>query len=212
MACNCGLNEMFTDSVSRRDARKYRRRGLDPRARKLIRALEREIDLRGHTSLEIGVGAGALTVELLRRGVSRATGVDVVENQLQQTRRLAEETGVADRLHVQQGDFTEISSNVDNADIVVLDRVVCCYPEWRPLLADAAAHAQCAVVMAYPRESWYTQLWVKAANLGMWTLRRAFRLYLHSPRAMRELLKSQGFTAKVVGHRGPWELLLAVRA
>lgn len=211
MSCDCGLREMFTDNVSRRDAKKYRRRGLDPRARKLIRALEGAMELRGRTSLEIGIGAGAFTVELLRHGVVRATGVDIVPNQLAQAQQLAQEAGVARRLQLQEGDFTEISADVGSADIVVLDRVVCCYPEWRPLLTEAAAHAQGALVMAYPREAWYTRIWVNAANAGMRILRRAFRMHLHQPREMHAMLRGAGFTPKVIGYRGGWELLIATR-
>lgn len=211
MSCNCGLNEIFTERVSRHDARKFRRRGLDARARQLVRALQQRVGLQGRSTLEVGIGTGGLTVEMLRRGATRAVGVDAMPNQLAHARQLAEEFGVANRLELQQGDFTAISDQVASADVVVLDRVVCCYPDWQSLLSAAAARAQAAIALAYPREAWYTRLWIKSANIGMFLLRRTFRLHLHAPAAMHELLRTHGFAPEVVGHRFAWELLIATK-
>jgi hypothetical protein len=76
----------------------------------------------------------------------------------------------------------------------------------------AATHARAAVAMTYPRETWYTRIWVKSANAGMRLLRRTFRLHLHSPSAMQALLRARGFEPQVIGHRGVWELLIAAKA
>jgi 2-polyprenyl-3-methyl-5-hydroxy-6-metoxy-1,4-benzoquinol methylase len=212
MSCNCGLDEIFTDRVAKHDARKYRRRGLDGRARKLLSALDRKVGLKGRTTLEIGIGTGGLTVEMLKRGATSAMGVDAIDNQLRHAQILAEEAGVSDRLQLKQGDVTELGEQLVTCDVVVLDRVVCCYGDWRALLGTASAHARDAVALSYPRQAWYTQLWVKSANAGMRLLRRTFRLHLHSPAAMHELLRTRGFSPRVIGHRGVWELLVAQRA
>ena len=211
MSCNCGLNELFTEDVSRRDARKYRRRGLDVRGRRLLRALEQKVTLTGSSTLEIGMGSGAFTIEMLKRGADHAIGVDAVPNQLAYARQLAGEFGVAEKLELHQGDFTQIHSHVPPAEIVVLDRVVCCYPDWRSLLGAAAERAQSVIVMSYPRQAWFTRIWVRASNLAMIVLRKSFRLHLHPPAAMHELLRSYGLQPRVVGYRGGWELLLASR-
>ena len=119
MSCNCGLNEIFTERVSKHDARKFRRRGLDVRARRLLNALDREVGLTNKTTLEIGIGAGGFTVEMLKRGASAAVGVDAIATQLQQARPLAQEAGVADRLELEVGDVTEIGDRVPASDVVV---------------------------------------------------------------------------------------------
>jgi magnesium-protoporphyrin O-methyltransferase len=212
MSCNCGLNEIFTDDVSRRDARKYQRRGLDVRAKRMLRALARRVELKGRTSLEIGIGTGGFTIELLRHGIAAATGVDALDNQLKQARALAQDAGVGERLELKQGDFTEVAALLPVADVVVLDRVVCCYPNWQTLLGSALAHARSVVLMSYPRAAWYNRIWISSANLVMRLLRRTFRMYLHPPAAMHALLQSHGFQPHVVGHRFAWELLIATRA
>jgi magnesium-protoporphyrin O-methyltransferase len=211
MACHCGLDEIFTERVSRHDARKFQRRGLDPRARKLLRGLERLVGLQNRTTLEIGLGAGGFTIEMPERGAATATGVDAIAGQLEQARRLAEAHGVADRLQLKQGDVTEIAAELPRADVVVLDRVVCCYPDWNALLGAAAAHTTRALALSYPREAWYTRAWIASANFAMRLMRRTFRLYLHSPAAMHELLRTHGFAPQVIGHRAVWELLIATR-
>lgn len=177
----------------------------------MLSALEQRVGVRGRSTLEIGIGTGGFTVEMLRRGAATALGVDALENQLEQAKLLAAEAGVADRLTLAQGDFTEIADRLDAVDVVVLDRVVCCYPDWRTLLTSASTHARTAIVMSYPRDSWYTHVWVKSANMALRALRRAFRLHLHSPAAMERLLQNNGFSTEVIGYRMPWELLVATR-
>lgn len=211
MSCNCGLQEIFTERVSKHDADKYERRGLDVRARRLLRGLEQKTGLKGRTTLEIGIGTGGFTIEMLRRGATSAVGVDAVAGQLEQARRLAQAQGVADRLELKNADMTQVSEQIAPADVVVLDRVVCCYPDWSALLGAAAAHARSALALSYPRYAWYTRLWVAGANLFMRLLRRSFRLYLHSPTAMHQQLRAQGFAPQVIGHRAVWELLIATR-
>lgn len=211
MSCNCGLNEIFTERVSRHDARKFRRRGLDVRARRLLESLDRIVPLKDKSTLEIGIGTGGLTVEMLKRGAARAVGVDAIGNQLRHAEMLAQEAGVGDRLSLKQGDMTELGQELGTSDVVVLDRVVCCYPDWHALLDAAASHARAAVALSYPREAWYTRLWVRGANAGMRLIRRTFRLHLHSPRAMQELLRERGFAPRLIGYRGVWELMIATR-
>lgn len=211
MSCNCGLNEMFSERVSKHDARKFERRGLDVRARKLLHGLERRVQLKGLTTLEIGIGTGGFTIEMLERGASSAVGIDAVAGQLEQALRLARARGLAEKLQLKQADATEISDHLPPADVVVLDRVVCCYADWNALLGTAATHARAAMAMSYPRYAWYTRLWVAAANVGLRLLRRNFRLYLHSPAAMQQLLQAHGLLPQVIGHRVVWELLVATR-
>ena len=177
-----------------------------------MNALDRKVGLTNKTTLEIGIGTGGFTVEMLKRGAAAAVGVDAITNQLEQAQLLAQEGGVADRLKLQVGDVTEIGDQLPTSDVVVLDRVVCCYPDWRSLLSTASSHARAAIAMSYPRRAWYTRVWVNSANAGMRLLRRTFRLHLHSPLAMHELLRADGFSPKVIGYRGVWELLIAVRS
>jgi magnesium-protoporphyrin O-methyltransferase len=208
--CDAQLSEIFSEDTSRKDADRYRKRGLPPRARKLIASIESRTALKGKRTLEIGVGVGAVTIELLHRGAVSATGVDAVASQLEHARVLAAEGGVTDRLELVQGDFTALAQ-IPKADIVVLDRVVCCYPDWRGLLTAAALHADVALALTYPRNVWWVRfvwwvcdLWLRCAHDG-------FKLFIHPPSQMHALLSSHGFTPRVVGHYYWWEIAVAAR-
>ena len=208
--CNRGLTETFTEDVSRKDANRYRRKGLPPRARKLVDAIESRVQFQDNTTLEIGVGAGGVTVEMLKRGAMRATGVDAVATQLAAARSLAADFNVGDRLELVLADFTA-ASDVQHADIVVMDRVICCYADWQALLASAARHADTLIAMTYPRDVWFMRLTKRVMNFSRWVIRSDFRFHVHSPLRMREQLSANGFEPAVNGRYFGWEILTAVR-
>lgn len=202
--CNTGLADVFTEDASRKDADRYRRKGLPARARKLLKAIGSP---EKQTTLEIGVGAGALTVEMLRRGATHSVGVDAIAGQLDAARQLAREFGVADRVDFILGDVTERS--VENADIVVMDRVICCYPDWRALLASASAHANTTLALTYPRDVWFMRVVSFGMNL-FWRLRRSdFRFRVHPVADMHEFLDENGFTLSAPSTYFGWEIVVA---
>jgi SAM-dependent methyltransferase len=209
--CTSGLDEVFTEDKSRKEAKRYLKRGLPPRARKLVKAIAATTALAGKRTLEVGVGAGALTVEMLRRGARHATGIDAVQGQLNTAQYLAREAAVSDRFQVMLGDFTEFSQ-LEHADIVVLDRVVCCYPRWQPLLGSAAAHAEQVIALTYPRDTWYMRMVARAINFTRALRRTKFRFWIHSPAAMQALLRERGFTARKTDRYLIWEVLVAARS
>src|SRR6185503_16835994 len=100
MVCNCadvGLEEVFSDHFARRDARSYRKHGLPKRARILLELIEQQCPLRELTTLEGGAGAGALSVELARRGVRSARALDAIPYVTSHGPELAREFNVSDR-------------------------------------------------------------------------------------------------------------------
>ncbi|MGQ0560403.1 MAG: class I SAM-dependent methyltransferase [Gemmatimonadota bacterium] len=208
--CNHGLSDVFTEDVSRKDADRYRKRGLPRRARKLVKAIERAHPLANTTTLEIGVGAGAVTVELLRRGAARAVGVDAVEAQLEAARRLARDFAVADRLEFLHAEFTP-DSDVGSADVVIMDRVICCYADWQSLLTAAATRARTVVAMTYPRDVWWMKAVARCMNLWWLILRSEFRFRVHPAAGMQRLLEEAGLKPSLAGRYWGWEVLTARR-
>lgn len=207
---NRGLDETFTAKVSRKEANRYRRKGLPARARKLIAALESRTALKDKTTLEIGVGAGGVTVEMLRRGAAHATGVDAVAAQLAAARALAADFDVANRAEFILSDFTT-RTDVPSADVVVMDRVVCCYSDWRSLLDSAAQHANDVLAITYPRDTWWMRFVGRMMNLSRWLIRSEFRFYIHSPQRMHALLGTRGLQPRVMGRYWAWEIAVAQR-
>lgn len=213
-SCNCCntavYGEIFGARQSRYEARRFRRRGLDRRARRLVEELARARPLGGATTLEVGAGIGGLSLTLLEGGAARATTIDASPAAAATARKLAEERGVADRLRVEVGDFAARRTG-ERYDLVILDRVVCCYPDWRALLGPAAAATEGAVALSYPRDIWYMRAFRRLVGMAMFVLRKEFRFYVHPPGAMRELLAEIGLRPRVVGRVGAWELVVAVK-
>lgn len=100
------------------------------------------------TILELGSGSGGLSVELLRRGASRADGVDLSMGSVETARRRAEEAGVGDLATFELGDGSLVE--LEPHDWVVLDRVICCYEHIDRLLANAIGAARHRFVVAVP--------------------------------------------------------------
>jgi 2-polyprenyl-3-methyl-5-hydroxy-6-metoxy-1,4-benzoquinol methylase len=214
MACDCtrlGIDEVFDERNARWVARYYRLRGLDARARKLLAALQRTPGIEGRTVLEIGAGVGALTIEMLKRGVTHATPVDASPYSVAAAHELAVEARVAARMNVIAGNFATLDLGQHVYDIVVLDRVVCCYPEWRELLEPAAQRARVAIALVYPRTAVLGRVAARTINLVHTLLRHRLRFFVHPPAQMQQLLRDRGFEHAHVTHFFMWELLIATR-
>ena len=172
-----GYDVMFDAKQARRDLKRWRAKGLTGDARDAVEFLAGE---RVATLLEIGGGIGAAQVELLRRGVERATNVELSPGYEEVALGLAREEGVAERVERLLGDA--VTAELPEADAVLLTRVVCCYPDYEALLGASAQHARRFLVLTFPRSGLAASAAVAIANLLMRLRRRDFRAFAH-PRA-----------------------------
>ena len=184
-----GYDDLFGAKFSRRLTRQYRRRGLDRTARRMVAFLERH-DVKGASVLEIGGGVGAVQVELLRRGAARSTNLELVGAYDADAAALAEEAGVADRVSRRRLDLAASPDDVEPHDIVVLHRVVCCYPESERLLEAASGHATRLLVYSHPPRTLVSRAMTATENLLFRIRRTPFRTYLHDPAAMTAAAES----------------------
>ncbi len=184
--------EEFGRRYADRKARQFRRRGLTGTARTLADAVT-DRGVEGATILEVGGGAGSLQVHLLRRGASHATNVDLSPEWDGPANALLAEHGLQDRVTRRVGDFVVAADELDPADVVVLHRVVCCYPHWQQLLAQAAGRATRMVALTFPRRRRVTGLAMALGNAVERLRRREFRVFVHPPKAMLGLLREAGF-------------------
>jgi len=214
MPCQCcaiGLTEVFGGRVARREAKRFRKKGLTVRSRRLLDAIESTIQLDDLTSLEVGAGIGGLTITMLEHGVTKAFIVDAVPAYVFLARELAQEAGVSDSLEIELADYVVRAPDLAAVDLVVMDRVVCCYPEWPDLLAAAAGQATRVIALSYPRDALWVRFGIALINAVQRLRRQAFRVYVHPPPAMHRLLADRGFEPRVVTRRGVWDIAIAVR-
>jgi magnesium-protoporphyrin O-methyltransferase len=186
-----GCDDFFGPRFARRAARRYRKRGLDPTARRMVAFLE-ERGIDGATVLEVGGGVGEIQLELLKRGAARAVSLELVDAYEAEAAALLREAGLEERVERRRHDIATAPEEVEPADVVVLNRVVCCYSDYERLLGAVAEHARRLVVFSYPRRNVVSRALVTAQNLFFRALRREFRAFTHPPDAMLAVLAVRG--------------------
>lgn len=143
--------------------------------------------------LEIGGGVGEIEIELLKRGAERATNLELSPAYAEEAQRLLREAGLEQRAEWRLHDIAANPEGIEPADVVVLHRVVCCYPDYERLLGAAAQHARRLLVFSYPPRNGISRLLIGAQNLIFRLLRKEFRTFVHPPSAMLAVLGEQGF-------------------
>ena len=173
-----GYQQVFSERGARAQARTYRRSGLDAGSRKIVELLK-EQGVDGLTLLEVGGGIGAIQIELLKAGLARAVSIELTPTYEQSAVELLREAGFEGRVERRVMDFVDAGVEIEAADIVVMNRVICCYPDLPRLAGAAADHARGLLVMTFPKERWWSRLIVWMANVGMAITRREFRIFVH---------------------------------
>jgi 2-polyprenyl-3-methyl-5-hydroxy-6-metoxy-1,4-benzoquinol methylase len=200
-----GCDQFFNPRFARRVARRYRKRGLDKTARQMIAFLEQR-GIEGATVLEVGGGVGEIQLELLKRGAARAVSLELSSAYDEEARELLREAGLEGRTDRRLRDIADGENGIEPADILVLHRVVCCYPDYERLLTAVAEHAQRLVVFSYPRRNAISRLVVAAQNLSFRLLRREFRTFAHPPAAMLKVLTERGLRKSFDHHGLVWQV------
>jgi magnesium-protoporphyrin O-methyltransferase len=188
----CGaIATQFDMARAEGDLRQYKAGRLNPTTRLLRDAVVRAGG--GETLLDVGAGIGAATFELLAAGFSTATVVDASPAFVAVARREAEARGLTSRMIIVEGDFVDTADALPAADVVIMDRVVCCYPEYAPLLEQALKHSNRLFAYAYPRDRWYVRLAMAWENLARAMKRNRFRAFVHPANAMEDIIQKHGF-------------------
>jgi 2-polyprenyl-3-methyl-5-hydroxy-6-metoxy-1,4-benzoquinol methylase len=197
---------MFNRRYAERDARSFRSRGLGKTSQTLV---ELAGDVDGETVLDVGGGVGAIGLTLIDRGAARATNVELSAAYEDAARALADERGVSDRVSRRVADFVDTDA-IETHDVVVMHRVVCCYPDVDALMDTAARHARRAIVLTYPQQRVWVAAGLKAVNVFLRLRGCGFRTYLHP--VDRILDPSRGLRLERVERHGLlWESAALVR-
>ncbi len=199
-----GLNRVFTGRLVRQELQAYQRRGLNRRQRSIIAELEPLTS--GATVLDIGCGIGAVGTTLLRKGAGRGTFVDISAAYLRAARQVAAHAGVDAKSAFYQDDFAVSERRYAPADVVVLDRVVCCYPDATALLTKAAQCSRGTLAFTYPRPFWFMPLLQKVCAFSMRLFGQEYRFFLHDPEQLLRAATSAGHTPVVTRASGMWQL------
>jgi magnesium-protoporphyrin O-methyltransferase len=209
--CNApGFERHFDRKRVARDLRDYRAHGPEATTRALITVLL-QAGITDETLLDIGGGVGAIQYEVLKAGARAATSVDASPDYVEVAREEARRHGLAERIRYELGDFVNVASKIPPADIVTLDRVVCCYPDMERLVKLSAERSRRLYGLVYPRDRWLIRVMVGIENLFRRLFRSPFRSFVHSVAAMDALIQSVGFNLRRRLRTFGWEVAVYER-
>ena len=138
----------------------------------LVEAVKQK-GVEGNSLLDVGGGIGAIQHELFKAGIARADTVEASTAYIDANKEEAERQGHADRITYHHGDF------VDIADIVTLERVICCYPDVESLVELSSRLADRVYGLVYPRTNLLSKTVAILFNLTMRLKRSPFRVFIH---------------------------------
>ena len=195
-----GYRWIFSERSARAEAKRYRRKGLDATSRRICDFVKQQ-GVEGRTVLEVGGGIGAIQIELLKAGAARAVSVELTPTYEEEAKALLREAGLEERVERRVMDFAAAGAAVEGADIVIMNRVICCYPDMPRLAGTASDHERELLVMSYPRRTWWMQVAMFLGNTILSATRREFHIFLHPPgsilatserRGLRTVLNKSG--------------------
>ena len=186
-----GYRWVFSERNARGEAKRYRRKGLDGTSREIVDYLKSQ-GVAGQTVLEVGGGIGAVQIELLKAGAESAVSVELTPTYEEVATGLLEDARMRDRVRRLVTDFVEAASGVESADVVVLNRVLCCYHDMPRLAGAAADHTRRLLVLSYPRRTWWTVASFAVFNWFLAVFGRQFHIFVHRPKEIIATAREHG--------------------
>jgi len=210
--CCCGqdFERLFDDREAARDLRAWQKDGLPDSTAELVEALRAE-GVAGARVLDVGAGIGMVHLELLAAGAASAVDVDLSRAYLAVAQREAEQRGLADRITYRYGDLVDVAATLPPADVVALDRVICCYADLAGLLAAAVASGPRVIGLVHPTDAWWMRAPISLFNAFGRILRRGHFFYAHRRFEIDRLLGDRGYLVRHRGGRRIWRVSLYAR-
>lgn len=210
MTC-CGhcedAGDFFNEKTARKDLKRYRRRGPEKSTRLLIESILAH-DVKDKKLLDIGGGIGAIQFGLFKNGLQYSINVDASRAYQTVAKQEAHERGLPDQTEYHFGDFTEMAASLPDADIVTLDKVICCYPDLEKLLTSSLEKTGSVYALIFPRENFYTRIGFKLVNLWFRIRGSEFRTYLHSHEKVDSMIRDYGFKQTSLDYTILWRVLV----
>jgi len=210
--CQCqAIEEHFDREKAAGKLRDYQRAGLKPESQKLVDAL---VDQRveGYSLLDVGGGMGALAIELLKRGVTRATINDASTAYLEAAAAEAESEGLADRITLVHGNVVAMGETLAPADVVTLDKVICCFDDMPGLVKASLAKTGKLYGLVYPRDNLLVKAGFAFENLSYRLNASDFRVFVYPTREVDGLIRQHGFQMRARRLTGAWQIVVYGRA
>ena len=204
MSCEhcCGADKLFNQKSAQKELRTYKKKGPRKSTKKLLSLLS-DYDQKGKSLLDIGGGIGAIQWEFVRNGAIKTTDVDASPGYIAVASDYAKEIN-HEAANFKMSDFNDVHEELDRHDFVSLDKVICCYPDYKKLLGNALNKSGTALAMTMPLGGWFAKLLNQLPNLYMLLTKNPFRSHIHSPKNVHDFIESNGFRLSEKSLSFPW--------
>ena len=205
-----GIEQLFSQQFVDKELSRYRTKGPIKTTRMLAEAIKGG-GVDGLTLLDIGGGVGAVQHELIDAGVQQVTSVDASTAYLTAAREETQRRGLASHVTYQHGNFVDLAAEIAPADVVTLDRVICCYHDMEKLVGLSAALAHKMYCLVYPRDTWWVKLGLALENFYFRLKRSPYRSYVHATKLVEAILDSNGLKRCFYRRTLVWQVVVYMR-
>jgi len=206
--CQCqGIDGMFDKKAANREIKRYLKKGPSKTTIMLLDAVNR-VGVQGLTFLDIGGGIGAIQHALLKWGALNGISIEASSAYID---LLKDEIDLTEKVVFKHGDFTTIASDLDSADIVTLDKVICCYDDMDELVGLSSKLAQKIYAVVYPRDNWWTKLLLPIINFYPKIKGSSFRVFIHPTKQVEDIIIRNGLKRNYYNKRLFWQVAIFTR-
>jgi SAM-dependent methyltransferase len=190
---------------------RYKRAGLS-KSSKILLDLILNSDIHGKSIADLGCGTGGFAVQLLKEGANTAVGFDLSPKMIESAKSLATENGFGDKAKFQLGNAA--TAEVPSSDIVIMDKVLCCFSDWRLLLDNAIGASRRIIGFIVPRDQGIAKIpfHIGVRIVNYFQKRKGNILfYLHPLGQVDQVLRDSGFVRQEKKPSRVWLVFLYAR-
>ena len=198
---------MFDKKAANRQLKRYLKKGPSKTTTMLLDAIHK-IDVQGLDFLDIGGGIGAIQYDLIKAGASGGTSIEASSAYIDVVKDEILQNSLAETVSFKYGDFTTMASDVNSADIVTLDKVICCYDDMSDLVGLSSKLARKIYAVIYPREVWWTKLAVLMMNFYTRIKGCSFRTFIHPTQKVEEIIFGNGLKRNYYATTLIWQVAI----
>ncbi len=203
--CTVEGTAKFFNRNARVAMKRFRKNGLDRAQAVILRGLKQS-GFEGMTVMDIGCGIGGLHLTLLQEGMTSAVGIDLSDGMIEGARELAAELRLGERTKYHVADFAKTADSFERADVVILDKVLCCYQDPGALIEKSVGKSVQLYAVSYPRNSILGKGSFKFSGFIARLLRQSFQPLYHDTVMLEDTITRQGMEERFSGTTPIWQV------
>ena len=206
MTCCCPHSRSasrFFSFFAKNYRKRFEKKGFEASQKQLVKGIEKA-GFKDASLLEVGSGVGYLHQTLLERGAKSAVGVELSPSMIAEAKDWAREKQLDDRTLYFEGDVINLAAELQHADLTILDKVVCCYPDAEGMVKTTIAKTNKVYALTYPRYRWYIRAVTAVSAFFLKLFGSDFRPYVHNPAEIENWIKQAGFEKKYQSNTFIW--------